>query len=159
MSPTSDKIGWIEILYNKEFVTRLSVDLDSSSECCVNLLYLTPVISQVFETFLLQKKKLIIIANHPSRFNQGAQDPYQIRQDLIKMGADVHFFRSPRLCHEKILLIPPGTVYLGSHNFSLNGLFRNNESTVRFFSPSILQKLNARLKARIELPPSTRNNL
>ncbi len=153
--PTSDNIGWIEVLYNKEFVTRLNIDLEAGSSCCANLLYLTPVIAQVFESFLLQKKHLTIIANHPSRFSKGVQDPYQIRQNLLQLGAHVHFFRSPRLCHEKILLIPPGTVYLGSHNFSINGLFKNNESTVRFFSPSILDKLHARIVSRIEKPPST----
>lgn len=149
MSPTSDLIGWIEVLYNKEYVQRLNIDLEAGTECYVNMLYLSNTVGQVFESFLLQQKKLVIITNHPSKARTGVHDPYKIRQDLIAQGAEVHFYRAPWLSHEKILLIPPGIVYLGSHNFTIRGLFQNHESTVRFYSPPVLDRLKSRILGRI----------
>ncbi len=152
MSPSSDMVGWIEVLYNKEFVQRLQADLEAAEECYCNMLYLSNVVEQIFESFLLQQKKLVIITNHPAKIKTGAHDPYELRNKLEAKGAEVHFYRAPWLSHEKILLIPPGTVYLGSHNFTIRGLFQNHESTVRFHSPSIFERLKSRILKRITPP-------
>ncbi len=152
MTMINDNIGYIEVLQNKDFINRLNYDLLSAKECYISLLYLTPQIRVIFEEYLSLQKKLVIVTNHPAKFQAVSTNPFQLREELKNLGAEVHFYRAPWLCHEKILLLKPGLVYLGSHNFSKKALFSNHETTVRFFSSSIHRKLKEQIIQKISLP-------
>jgi len=148
----NDHVGYLEVLQNKDFIYRLKYDLLSAQECYISLLYLTPQIKEIFEEYLSLRKKLVIVTNHPAKFQAVSTNPFQLRLELQKMGAEVYFYRAPWLSHEKILLLKPGLVYLGSHNFSKKALFSNHETTVRFFSSSIYQKLKLHVTSKFTPP-------
>lgn len=130
-----------QLLQQHEFLTHLKEDISTAKHIRLETLSLSPVLIPLFTAYLVEKKNLEILTNNPARNKWVWTDFIDTRIKLCSLGAKIFIWRSPYLHHQKIILIAPNIVYLGSHNLSWASLYSNIETSLRLEDDTLYQKL------------------
>lgn len=131
----------VDLLVDRSLAKALASDLWTAPSVVCSCLQLNRFVITLFSNYLSDGGPLTILANHPGRSKVNAEVQFDVRRSLHEQGALVHWFRSPRLLHQKTILIAPDIVYLGSHNLSKKAFFSNHEVSVRIKDKDIYDKL------------------
>lgn len=134
----------ISLLFDRELSKSLAVDLTTSRSVICSCMQLSRFVITIFSDYLAAEGSLTMITNHPRRFKGPQELQFDVRRSLIEQGATVHWFRSPRLLHQKVILVAPDIVYLGSHNMSAKAFLSNHEATLRIVDKALYTKLTDR---------------
>lgn len=131
----------IQLLQGKEYIRSLYEDFDYAKKIRMETLTLNPIIADILLPQAKLGVKIEILTNPPDRKMIHGPDFLTIRKTLREAGIKVYSFNAPYLHHQKIILIDPDIVYLGSHNISQQSLNANIETSVRFRHFDIYTKL------------------
>lgn len=131
----------VKLLVDRELIKALVVDLKGSRSVVCSCLQLTRFAITVFSDYLADGGALTILANHPRRFKDNPETQFAVKRSLHEQGAIVHWFRSPRLLHQKVILVAPNIVYLGSHNLSSKAFLSNHETSMRIIDKALYGRL------------------
>lgn len=137
----------VEILNDRELRRRFMVDLLDAESVVCTCLQLNNFVSELFREYSETGKPVTVIANHPSRSGTDIERQISLRRDLIENGIQVNWFRSARLLHQKVILLAPDIVFIGSHNLSRKAWFSNHETTVRIKDRALFKTMESRLSA------------
>lgn len=131
----------IILLSDKDYAKSVKKDLLSSTSAVCSCVQLNRFAITLFSDFLSRGGSLTILANHPGRFRDKPDNQFDVYRSLITQGANVQWFRSPRLLHQKVILMAPDIVYLGSHNLSAKAFYSNHEVSIRLENKAMYDAL------------------
>lgn len=138
----------IQLLQGKEYIRSLYEDFDYAKKIRIECLTLNPIIADILIPQAKAGAKIEILTNPPDRKMIHGPDFLEVRRILREAGIKVYCFNAPYLHHQKIVLIDPDIVYLGSHNISKPSLNINIETSVRFRNFDIFMRLLNQFKMK-----------
>lgn len=133
----------VTLLQDREYRQSIALDLIDHNSVRIECLTLTPFIIVLLRDFLIQGGHVEILTNSYSKKQIHGADYLENRKELKNLGAHVFTYEAPHLNHQKVVLIEPDIVYLGSHNMTSQSNFANRESSVRLVNKAIYDKLLA----------------
>lgn len=133
----------ITLLQDKEYRPALVNDLTPGRKVRIECLTLAPFIVVLLRSFLVAGGQVDILTNALAKKQLHGRDFMENRNQLRELGACVFTYEAPHLNHQKVILIEPDIVYLGSHNMTAQSQFNNRETSIRMTHHGFYDKLVA----------------
>lgn len=133
----------INLLQDKEYRKALVEDMNRASLMYIETVTLAPFLVVLLREWLIAGGSANILTNSLKKSQIHDRDFLTNRDFLRELGAKVYSYDAPHLNHQKIVLIAPDIVYLGSHNMTAQSNFNNRETSIRLVNKAFYDKLLA----------------
>lgn len=138
----------VTLLQDREYRHALARDLLTTHHIRIECLTLTSFLTILLEDFLSAGGSADILCNAFSKKYLHTDEFLEVRKLLKELGASVYVYDAPHINHQKVVLIEPDIVYIGSHNMTVQSNFNNRETSLRIVHPDFYNKLLAGFKLK-----------